>query len=192
VILYSSLLILFGYLMGSIPSSYIVARCCGVDIRNEGDGKISAAAVYRRLKLLPFLITVLMDIGKGLIAIVITKMLTDAAPVWFLTGLAIVIGHGWSIFLRFRGGMGATVMAGVLAGLIFWPWFFWGLLTGGIVMGITRKSGISSAVILIATSLVLFIWPPDYSSLTFLFPLLFGVIMLLKRYQKERKLRVGA
>lgn len=185
MILYPYLLIPFGYLMGSIPSSYIIARFRGIDIRSEGDGKISAAAVYRRLKLLPFLLAVLMDIGKALLAIVIARLVTDSVPIWFITGLAVVIGHGWSIFLGFRGGMGATVMAGVLCGLIFWPWFFWGLCAGCIAMLITRRSGISSAVILIVTSLILFIWPLDYSFLTGFFPLLLGLLMLLKRFQKE-------
>ncbi len=189
MILYSYLLIPFGYLMGSIPSSYIVARFRGVDIRTEGDGKISAAAVYRRLKLLPFLLAVLMDSGKGLLAIFIARLVTDSAPIWFITGLAVVVGHGWSIFLKFRGGMGATVMAGVFCGLIFWPWFFWGLFAGGIGMLITKKSGISSAVVLIVTSSILFIWPLDYSFLMGFFPLLLGLLMLLKRFQKEHRPR---
>ncbi|HAV10742.1 MAG TPA: hypothetical protein DCX22_03900 [Dehalococcoidia bacterium] len=192
MILYSWLLIPFGYLMGSIPSSYIIARFRGVDIRNEGDGRISAAAVYRRFKLLPFLITVIMDIGKGLLSVFIARLVTDSMPIWFITALAVVIGHDWSIFLGFKGGLGATVMAGVLCGLIFWPWFIGGLCAGGIIMLITKKSGISSAVILLVTSLLLFIWPFNDSILPGFFPLLLGVLMLFKRFQKEHRTIVNS
>jgi len=180
------LLIPFGYLIGAIPSAYIIARCRGIDIRSEGDGKISAAAVYRRLKLLPFLLTVFMDIGKGLLAIYITRLATDSVPLWFIVGIAVVIGHNWSVFLKFKGGMGATVMAGVLCGLIFWPWLITGMAFGGIVMAVTRKSGLSSAVILLVVSLFLFIHPENYTFIAGFYPLIFGALMLLKRYQKKR------
>jgi glycerol-3-phosphate acyltransferase PlsY len=132
-----------------------------------------------------------MDIGKGLLSIFLTRLATDFVPLWFIVGLAVVIGHCWSVFLRFRGGMGATVMAGVLCGLIFWPWFVAGLITGIIVMILTKKSGLSSAVIILVSSLFLFLYPLNYSVLVGFYPLLFGTVMLFKRYQKERALKSG-
>jgi glycerol-3-phosphate acyltransferase PlsY len=179
-----------GYLLGAIPTSYIVARVRGVDLRTEGDGKISAAAVYRRLSILPYLFVVFMDIGKGLLAIFIARLLTDSQTIWLVTGMATAVGHDWSVFLKFKGGMGATVMAGILGGLVFWPWFLIGLLAGGVTMLIMRRSGVSSVVIILVTSIALFVWPTDYSRLVGIFPLCLGLLMLVKGFQKNRSAHI--
>ncbi|MBM3149220.1 MAG: hypothetical protein FJZ88_04210, partial [Chloroflexi bacterium] len=76
---YSFLAIPLGYLIGSFPSTLIIGRLMGKqDMRTEGDGKISAAAVYRRMGRIPYAIVVLMDIGKGALAIVAARALTDS------------------------------------------------------------------------------------------------------------------
>ena len=119
-------------LLGSIPSAYIVAKLNGkVDIRDEPDGKISAAAVYRRVGLLSFVIVVAMDIGKAAMAVLIAQWL-KAPPQWVIAaGALAVAGHQWSMFLRFQGGRGATVIAGVLVAVCTVP-----TLIGAAVAGV--------------------------------------------------------
>lgn len=99
--------VILGYLLGSIPSAYIVGRLVGkIDVREEGDGRISASVVHRKLGLLPFLLVVVMDVVKGAIAVIIAGLLTDSLIVVLLSGFAAVLGHNWSVFLKFKGGVG--------------------------------------------------------------------------------------
>jgi len=103
------------YLLGSIPSAYIVARLNGgLDIRDEADGKISAAAVYRRVGLLSFVMVVILDIGKSALAVLIAQWINAPTEIVLLTGVFAIAGHQWSIFLKFQGGLGATAICGVL------------------------------------------------------------------------------
>lgn len=199
--IYSFLAIPIGYLLGSMPSAYIVGRLIGkTDIRMEGDGRISAAAVKKRLGVWPFLLVVVMDVCKGALATSIAKLLINSATVDDLpiaplsivmaTGFVAVIGHSWSPFLRFRGGLGATVIYGTLAGMLLWPQELIALVVGGIAVLITRKSGFSTAVIIITLSLILLlqklIWSPDMSPILVVYPLILILLMVVKRSQVSK------
>src|SRR4030042_6157974 len=129
VLLNEVIAVVLGYLIGSIPSAYIIGRLVGkIDLRQEGDGRISAAAVHRKLGVVPFLVVVVMDVGVGVLSVLIAKMLTDTPLDVFtdsqlavlVAGFAAVVGHNWSVFLKFRGGLGATTMFGVLVTLVWW------------------------------------------------------------------------
>ena len=193
-------------LLGSIPSAYIVAKLYGkTDIRDEPDGKISAAAVYRRVGLLSFIIVVVMDIGKAALAVLIAQWL-KAAPQWvMLAGALAVAGHQWSMFLRFQGGRGATAIAGVLVAACTVPTLI-GAAIAGVLAWKTRNSTYSFAVGMIMIAAVLFtmqwsdvkpppllIVPPsstaDYYVLI-VYPVILGLMMLLKALQV--KYRPGA
>ena len=78
--LYSFLAIPIGYLFGSIPSTYIIGRLIGkTDMRTEGDGRISAAAVKKRVGFWPFILVVVMDVSKGTIAVVIARLFVHSS-----------------------------------------------------------------------------------------------------------------
>ena len=151
-----------GYLIGSFPSSLIVGRLFGkTDMRTEGDGKISAAAVYRRLGTFSYSLVLFLDIGKGVLSIHIARMLTtslsptDSLYIILITGFVTVIGHCWSIFMKFKGGLGATAVGGVLIGVVFAPVLI-GLIIGVISLFITRKnSSVSTGVVIVVTSIIL-------------------------------------
>ena len=196
-------------LLGSIPSAYIVAKVNGkVDIRDEPDGKISAAAVYRRVGLLPFIMVVAMDIGKAALAVLIAQWL-KASPQWvMLAGAVAVAGHQWSMFLRFQGGRGATVIAGVLVATCTIPTLI-GAAIAGVLAWKTRNSTYSFAVGMLMISAVLFTlqWsdfklppvliaspslPPPLTAYHLLIacPLILGLMMALKALQV--KYRPGA
>jgi glycerol-3-phosphate acyltransferase PlsY len=192
---YSLLAIPIGYIIGSIPSSYIIGRLFGkVDMREAGDGRISAAAVYRKIGLIPYLLVVTIDIGKGTLAIIFAYLLTDS-PILFglrsaeipvivlLTGIFTVAGHSWSIFLKFKGGLGATAICGVLIGTMIFPLSI-GLVTGLTFFLITRKSGLGTVIILAVTSIVLLV--QNQPVILVLFPLALLFLMFLKRIQISR------
>ncbi len=87
------------YLLGSIPSAYLVAKCNGkIDIRDESDGHISAAAVYRRVGLLSFILVVIMDIGKAALAVLVAQWMGAAPAFVMLAGICAVIAHQWFLF----------------------------------------------------------------------------------------------
>ncbi len=143
-----------GYILGAIPSSCIMGRLwAGIDLRSEGDGRISAAAVYRRAGTVPFLLSIAMDVGKGALAVYLSSLMSASELVMLGAGLAAMAGHTWSIFLRFKGGQGATVMYGVLAFLAFWQFIVAGIL-GGLFMLITRKPSASTVVIIAFFALI--------------------------------------
>jgi glycerol-3-phosphate acyltransferase PlsY len=107
-----------GYLLGSFPTGYLAARRLkGVDPRNHGSGRTGGTNILRSAGKGAALITVVGDFLKGLLAVVAARWLvgTDAAAV--AAGLAAVLGHNRSIFLRFKGGAGSMTNAGVVTAL---------------------------------------------------------------------------
>jgi glycerol-3-phosphate acyltransferase PlsY len=67
------------YLLGAIPSSYVIGRLIGkIDLLQEGDGQVSATALSRRMGFFYFVLAIVMDVGKGALAIFIAKLLADS------------------------------------------------------------------------------------------------------------------
>jgi len=113
--------IIIGYLLGSIPSAYIIARLVkGKDIRKLGSGNVGANNVARELGKKAAIPVVIFDMGKGAAAVTIAHWLLNIPlhePQFFilLTGIATVAGHIWPIYLKFTGGNGLSPIIGVLA-----------------------------------------------------------------------------
>jgi len=114
----SALSIVVAYLLGSIPFAYIVGRLRGLDIRKVGDRNVGTFNVFRHVGLIGGIVTLIADVGKGALAIVVAKLLSVPDLVVFGAGVAAVIGHNWPVFLRFRGGRGMAVVIGVLLALL--------------------------------------------------------------------------
>jgi glycerol-3-phosphate acyltransferase PlsY len=175
----SLLAIVAAYLFGSIPSAYLIGRWLkGLDIREVGDGRLGAAAVRRRAGLLPSILVAIMDVGKGMAAVYLAKALGLPLAVVAVAGLAAVVGHNWSLYLRFKGGKGALVTFGVLASLMFWPLLV-AMAVSGIVLILTNgKTGFSSGVAFFSLALLnLFTGSPIVLVIT---PILLSVPMFLK------------
>jgi acyl-phosphate glycerol 3-phosphate acyltransferase len=148
------LAIAIAYLLGSIPSAYIVVRLMkGGDIREVGDGHLGAAFTHRRVGLVGGIIVGLMDLAKGAAAVLSAQWLGVPLPVVLLAALAAVVGHNWSVFLRFKGGKGALTIYGALASLMFWQ-ILVAIALGGIVYLITHKTGMATGILLACLSLI--------------------------------------
>jgi glycerol-3-phosphate acyltransferase PlsY len=193
------------YLLGTIPSAFLVAKYNGaVDIRDEGDGKISAASVYKRVGILSFLLTVILDIGKALAAVLLAEFVFKAEPLTvLLAGALCVAGHQWSPFLRFQGGLGATVIGGTLVGTTMFPTLI-GAACAAVLMWSTQKSSKSFAAAMLIIAVLLFAAqyykiasPPLFRDSTplwvFTYPIILGLMMVAKamqvKYSPGRPLR---
>ncbi len=180
----AGLAIVSGYLLGSIPSAYLIGRLWGkIDLRKEGDGHISATAVYREVGRIPFVVALLMDGAKGGLAIYVATLLSGSTPVMVATAYAAVIGHCWSVFIRFKGGLGAAVTYGVLGTLVVGE-FLIGVAVALVLFFTTRKSSLSTYVLIVAVSIILLI--ERKGLILVLFPLGLILIQLLKRFQTRK------
>ena len=115
--------LLAAFLLGSVPTGYLVGRLKGVDIRQHGSGNIGATNVLRTLgKPLGILVFVI-DALKGLAAVLVPLwLLGPGVPAWLpvVAGVAAVAGHNYTPWLGFKGGKGIATSAGVLLGLMPW------------------------------------------------------------------------
>jgi len=111
-------LILSSYLLGSIPFAYIAGRVFkGIDIRNFGDGNVGAINAGRVLGRTTGIIVMIADVSKGAIAVLIAQAFASQ-PVVLLAGFVVVVGHNWSIYIRFKGGVGQSTTIGVFVALL--------------------------------------------------------------------------
>ncbi len=128
------------YLLGAIPFAYVFGRLAGVDIRKEGTGNVGAGNLTQVAGVGFGAVAGLCDVLKGYAAIVLARRIgTDVSLA--SAGLAAVVGHNWSVFLRGRAGRGLATSAGVLLGvapgLLVWPtiWAAAGWAVGGSLAG---------------------------------------------------------
>lgn len=108
--------ILLGYLVGSLPVGFLLARRLrGVDLRRVGSGNVGAANVYRTSGLAFGLVVMALDMAKGAgsVALATRYFGGEVAPV--SAGVAAVIGHVFPLWLRFRGGKGVATACGAFA-----------------------------------------------------------------------------
>jgi glycerol-3-phosphate acyltransferase PlsY len=106
---------LIAYLLGSIPFGYLIVRWQrGIDIRAMGSGSIGATNVMRKLGIMGFVATFILDAGKGLLAVLLASKLTLGNPTWVAAAAcAAVLGHCFPVWLKFRGGKGVATGVGV-------------------------------------------------------------------------------
>ena len=133
------------YLLGSVPFGIVMTRLFGLgDLRQIGSGNIGATNVLRTGNKMAAALTLILDAGKGGIAVVIARALVgeDAAQV---AGLAAFVGHCFPVFLGFKGGKGVATFIGTLLAL-WWPAGIAACLTWLLVAAVSRISSLSALV----------------------------------------------
>lgn len=106
------LLVLAGYILGSVPTGFLVGRAYGVDVRRVGSGNIGTANVLRAAGKGAAVLTLFGDMLKGLVPVVAARMLTEDEWTIAAVALAALVGHCFPVFLKFRGGKGVATGAG--------------------------------------------------------------------------------
>ena len=113
-----AVVILASYLVGAIPSGYMVGKLLrGIDVRDYGSGTIGATNVLRTMGHGPFFAVLLADALKGYIPVLVTWYTFESHDLQVAAGLAALLGHDFPVFVRFRGGRGVATSFGVYAAL---------------------------------------------------------------------------
>lgn len=138
-------LLVLSYLAGSVPFGLIAARIKGVDLRGTGSGNIGATNVLRAAGKWPALFTLGGDFLKGALVVALGRALGLRDLQQGLMGLFAILGHDFSIFLRFKGGKGVATSLGVIA--VYVP--LAGLITSALWLltaWVTRYSSLAALV----------------------------------------------
>jgi len=148
------LIVVLGYILGSIPTAYIAGRLFkSGDIREMGDGNVGARNAYHELGHKTGVVVFFLDVTKGALPIIIAQAAALSQTAVLITGLVTVVGHNWPIFIRFRGGRGEATTIGILLALITQPML---ILAGPVIATLLIKKNviIASCVLFIPLPLV--------------------------------------
>jgi glycerol-3-phosphate acyltransferase PlsY len=178
---------LAAYLLGAIPTSYLVVRLVkGQDLRTLGSGNLGATNLYRTLGWRYAIPVGLFDMLKGMLPVVVFGPRAGGGPlVPLLLGLAALIGHVFSVFVGFRGGKGVATGAGIVLGLA--PWAF--LAAFGIWLVVVATSGYVSLGSMLAAVLLppaVYLLHPERRDLVWLFALIAALIVFFHRANIKR------
>jgi glycerol-3-phosphate acyltransferase PlsY len=184
-----TLLILGAYLLGSFPTAYLLTRWrTGVDIRRVGSGNVGGSNVSHQVGTWAGVLVGVVDVLKGVVPVWLGLRLGYADWVAYVAGLAAVIGHDWSVWLRFQGGRGGATTLGVL--LVAFPlgaaWIVAWMLVGAVtkLVAVFHLVGVATLPVL---SLAL----GKPAALTFLCVALL-VVMLVKRLEANQSFHTPA
>ncbi|MEG3940938.1 glycerol-3-phosphate 1-O-acyltransferase PlsY [Microcoleus sp. S36b_A3] len=201
-------LLIAAYLLGSIPTGYTLGKwMLGIDIREVGSGSTGATNVLRTLGKGPGLAVLLVDVLKGVSAIVLTRYIysvdftsqlaigagienTSTIIPWMatLTGLFAVLGHSKSIWLGFTGGKSVATSLGVLLGL-YWPVGLGTLGIFGIVFAVSRIVSLSSIIGAISVAGLMFALHQPLAYV--LFAIAGGVFVIVRHRSNIQRLLNG-
>ena len=183
-----ALLVIFSYLLGSVPSGLIIGKLSGLDVRKAGSGNIGATNVARLLGKKVGLLTLVADTAKGLIPILLAQEIGLSDPISALVGIAAFLGHVYPIFLKFKGGKGVATGFGVLLGLAPLATTILLLIFAAVAV-MTRIVSLSSMVSAVAAPLVL--WLFYYSPTYIIMAALIAIMIVFRHYANIQRLLNG-
>ena len=187
-------LVLLSYLFGSIPFGIIISRLYKVDITKVGSGNVGATNVLRALGPFPAALVFVGDFAKGVIPVYLATFL-NLEPLFIISaGLAAIVGHSFSIFLKFRGGRGVATGLGVLLGVAP-DVFLLVIILAAIIIGFTRYVSLASVTgsVVAAASMYFFDKPMPYVIVTAMIALLIVIrhIPNIKRLVRGEERKIG-
>ena len=173
VIIISTALIC-AYLIGSFPSAYIAGRFRrGIDIREVGSRNVGAMNVFYKVGFVTGLLVLAVDVGKGAAAVALARWLGVPMIAELFAGVAAVVGHGFPVWLKFRGGRGGATCIGILIFLMPWGIPIY-LAIFGIGLLLTRYPTLSYSIAFLCFPFVA--WLIYHSGVLVTFPV--GILLL--------------
>ncbi|WJY22242.1 MULTISPECIES: glycerol-3-phosphate 1-O-acyltransferase PlsY [Rhodobacterales] len=183
-----ALVAIAAYLLGSVPFGLVIARLFGLgDIRQIGSGNIGATNVLRTGNKLAAFLTLILDAGKGGIAVLLARALfaDDAAQI---AGFMAFLGHCFPVFLGFKGGKGVATFLGTLLAL-FWPAGIAACLTWLVTAAISRISSLSALVAAVLTPVwMTLLGMPEASIVT----VALAALILVRHQKNIERIRDGS
>lgn len=174
--------LLISYLIGSISPSMIISKYKGIDIKNSGSGNAGTTNVLRLLGIKAAAITLGIDIIKGMFAVKVGMGLVDFNTA-ALCSIAVVLGHIFPIFYKFKGGKGvATAFGAVL--MINWPSALAALILVILTVGISKKMSLGSLVGAISYPLLILFYFPRF----FIFGSILALTLVLTHISNIKRL----
>jgi glycerol-3-phosphate acyltransferase PlsY len=178
--------VVLGYLLGSIPTAYIVTRLAkGEDVRRLGGGNVGGLNVYREVGLPAAVVVAVVDLAKGAAAVAIAFWLLNVSlPFVLAAAVAAVVGHNWMVWLKFSGGKGMGAAIGglfVLLPLYGYPLglaFFFAVVA--IVFAVTRNVAMSMGVGLLSLPFIAWLGMPEHKTEFIIYSVVLGLIILAK------------
>lgn len=194
VVLEYTAVILLGYCLGAIPFGVVVGRLTrGVDVREYGSGKTGFANVLRSAGWRAGVLTLLADVGKGAVPVLISWVVLHSHGAQVAAGLAAMVGHNWPVYTRFRGGRGVSTFAGGMLAM-YWPI---GLICGpGVGLGtaaLTRYMSLGSILVAVSFFLAMLVMvlletqPKAY----LIYAVVGGGLILFQHRDNIQRLRTG-
>lgn len=177
----------FGYGLGSIAFGMVIARVLGLgNLRDIGSGNIGATNVLRTGNKMAAALTVLLDGGKGAVAVLLARWISgeDAAQ---LAGLMAFIGHCFPIWLSFKGGKGVATFLGILLALV-WPVGVACCVTWLVMAAASRISSMA-AITAAASSTIWMLFLGD--GRTFLLGVILTLVVFLRHAANIQRLKAG-
>ncbi len=195
-----ALLVIFPYIIGSIPFGLLIGLAFGIDIRGKGSGNIGATNVQRTLGWFPGLASWILDTAKGFFPVYMTSCmlqnkffgqeLAGTSTGWpiALVGLAVIAGHSWSVFLKFRGGKGVSTTLGVVMALD-WRIGIACFILWAIIVALTRYVSVASIItaILMPFGFIFLRADPIFWVLCFAI----AIIIVIKHKDNIKRMREG-
>ncbi len=113
------LLTILAYLLGSIPTSYLIGRLKGIDLREHGSGNLGGTNAFRVMGVIAAIPVIVVDVAKGFVPAYFFSAWDGASSsnLALVYGIAAISGHVFSVFMRFRGGKGVATGGGVIIAL---------------------------------------------------------------------------
>ena len=149
--------VLLSYLLGSVPTSFWVGRTVyGIDLRKQGSGNLGATNAFRVFGWKAALPVMIVDVAKGFVPVFFFPRHLATPGHWALAfGAAAILGHVFSVWVRFKGGKGVATSAGVFLGLAPWA-----VLAGFVVWGTTVATTriVSLGSVLAALTIPVAVW----------------------------------
>ncbi len=182
------ILIVLAYILGSVPSGYVLGKLAGIDVRNVGSGNIGAANVARAVGKWRGALTLIADAAKGFLPVLIA-IYSGLEPLAIaFTAVAAFLGHLYPLFLKFQGGKGVATALGTLlaiapvATLVL-------LVLFALVAFSSRIVSLSAMAAAVAAPLVLWLFyqPPAIIAMSFFF----AAMIVLRHHGNIERLRAG-
>ncbi len=185
------------YLLGSIPTGYLVGMAKGIDVRKAGSGNIGATNAFRILGKRAGILVLFVDALKGWLAAALVPKLAhaminptgeDTEYLQIIGGVMVILGHNYTCWLKFKGGKGIATSAGVLIALIPWA-FAVGFVAWMVVFLLTRY--VSLASLAAAISLPFATWASGGSYTLLVMATILSVLAIYKHKPNIERLLNG-